>query len=204
MKKFPSNRFSEKEKERKKKKSGPATGFSKCNSESLPFITSRGLWMQSRAKLGLSQLYHMGCHCVTAGRTRDSAVKTGKLLTRKGPSIALFLPEDLLQPLTSEGAPVFWGGCLNFCGLFCFLCQPGSCALWLFGSFRSGFLRFALHSSWTKTLHTGLALTEVARKQKRCFAEIKQREPPLLAALPLKWRYGGGSSERAFSWTHPR
>lgn len=72
-----------KEKERKKKKSGPATGFSKCNSESLPFITSRGLWMQSRAKLGLSQLYHMGCHCVTAGRTRDSAVKIGKLLTRK-------------------------------------------------------------------------------------------------------------------------
>lgn len=67
----------------KKKKSGPATGFSECNSESLPFITGRGLWMQSRAKLGLSQLYHMGCHCVTAGRTRDSAEKTGKLLTRK-------------------------------------------------------------------------------------------------------------------------
>lgn len=45
---------------------------------------------------------------------------------------------------------------------------------------------------------------EVAKKRRLCFAEIKRPEPPWPAALRLKWRYGEGSSERAFFLTHLR
>lgn len=50
-----------------------------------------------------------------------------------------------------------------------------------------------------------LIFSKVAEEaQPICFAGIKRREPPWPAALPLKWRYGEGSSERAFSRTHHR
>lgn len=54
------------------------------------------------------------------------------------------------------------------------------------------------------SINTHRSDCEVAKKRRRCFAEIKRREPPWPAALRLKWRYGEESSERAFFLTHLR
>lgn len=157
-----------------------------------------------------SQLHHMGCHRITAGRTRGSVWKKVKSQPRGRNSLKTSRPAALgihSRLPTSEGSAGsdLWV-CLQTPWEFF---PPGGAA------FGAAWIRVApffetippvcAHFISPETFFFRARLSvKFPEKRRRCFAEIKRREPPWPAALPLKWRYGEGSSERAFSRTHHR
>lgn len=157
-----------------------------------------------------SQLHHMGCHRVTAERTRGSVWKKKVKSQPRGRNSlktstpAAFGIHSCLP--TSEGSAGFdlWV-CLQIPWEFPLpvgprLVPPGSAP----HRFSRRFLQLALTLFRLRLFFRATLSVKFPKTRRRCFAEIKRREPPWPAALPLKWRYGEGSSERAFSRTHHR
>lgn len=151
-----------------------------------------------------SQLHHMGCHRVTAGRKKVKSQPRGRNSLKTSTPAALGIHS---RSPTSEGSTGFdlWV-CLQIPWEFF---PPGGAAFgasWMRVAQFFGTIRYQLAHTLFRLWFFFRARLSVKfpKKRRRCFAEIKRREPPWPAALPLKWRYGEGSSERAFSRTHHR